>query len=408
MKKLPVVLLVLCGASAVALAEGKLSGRLTDLNDQPVQDASVFITGPDGLEARVATDAAGQYAATVRTGGTYSVMFAYGNMRISSHVTIPEGGAATLDSLLQSGGEVIEIHGKRSPVQYARPQSDLLKIPQYSDRAALGDHWVRAWLLLDVDDRGVVNRVKFLKRPGYDLDDIAVKHAFGITFDPARDESGTPTRSYIVWPLEWPAMGWLQSRQVLMNRLPTFATGYTFDGRLVFDSLPRCAEAGPMSLSSLYPVLRDCSVPDLSRGDASEPWIARGADVPPPVVADAPVLDPKKLRADALEAARSNHRAAVISTAATGALLAGIVVTYWQYSKAADRVEADQTSHVALAPGRLAADQSRKSNWEYAAVGCALGSMVSGALSAHLWSKESELMLQPNAQGGSVAYAGRF
>jgi len=34
--------------------------------------------------------------------------------------------------------------------------------------------------------------------------------------------------------------------------------------------------------------------------------------------------------------------------------------------------------------------------------------MVSGALSAHFWSKESEFLLQPNAQGGSVAYAGLF
>ncbi len=408
MRKLAVVLLVLCGASAVAFAEGKLSGRLTDLNDQPVQDASVFITGPNGLETRVATDAAGQYAATVRTGGTYSVMFAYGNTRISSRVTIPEGGAATLDSLLQTGGEVIEIHGKRNPVQYPKPQTDPLKIPQYSDRVALGNYWVKAWLLLDVDDRGVVNRVKFLKRPGYDLDDIAVKHAFGMTFDPARDESGTPTRSYIVWPLEWPSMGWLQSRQMLMNRLPTFATAYTLDGRLVFDSLPRCAGTGPLSLSSVHPVLRDCSVPDLSRGDAGEPWIARGAGVPPPVVADAPVLDPHKLRADELEAARSNHRAAVISTATTGVLLAGMVVTYWQSAKASDRVESDQTNHVALAPGRLEADQGRKRNWEYGALGFALGSMVSGAFSAHFWSKESELMLQPTPEGGSVAYAGRF
>ena len=87
----------------------------------------------------------------------------------------------------EAGSEVIEVHG-HVPFDLPTPKADVYKIPPYSDELVLGNHWARAWLLLDVDARGVVTRMKFLKRPGYKLDDIAVKFAFGLRFDPVRDD----------------------------------------------------------------------------------------------------------------------------------------------------------------------------------------------------------------------------
>lgn len=406
MRKLPVVLVALCGASTAALADGRLAGRVTDFNDQPVGDASVVVTGPDGAETAVTTDPTGRYVATVHAGGPYTVTFSFGKERVGARVVIPADGAATLNGRLEMGGEIIEVHGT-PPIQYAKPKSDPLAIPPYSDAAVLGDYWSRGWLLLDVDDHGVVARIKFLKRPGHDLDAIAVKHAFGLLFDPARDGHGVPVRSYIVWPLEWPSMGWLQSRQALANRLPIFPDTVQFDhGGIFMDGYPPCADEG-IDLGAVHPMVRDCSVPDLSRADASEPWLGRDSSVPPPVVAAAPILDPAKLRADQIASARQNRRSAIIATGVTAAMVAGVAVTYLQFSKYHDRVNAEEADQTSLHPG-LASDQDHQRAWEGGMLGFMAGALVSGMATEYFWSHSSVVMLQPTGEGGTLSYAGRF
>lgn len=423
MNKLPVTLLVLCGATATAVADGKLSGRVTDVNDQPVKDASVVVTGEHGVEATVTTDPTGHYVATVHDGGSYTVTFAFGKTRIGRRVEVPDNGVATLDGMLELGTEIIEIHDRPKPITYAKPKQDPLAIPPYSDRAVLGDYWGKAWLLLDVDAHGVVNRVKFLKRPGYDLDGIAVKHAFGLSFEPARDKFGTPSRSYIVWSLEWPAFGWLQDHELSTQRLPRFP-GYAQEGTPEFEGIvqpgqfahtimisgwPPCAGGTGLDLGAIHPTLRDCSVPDLSRADAREPWIARDASVPPPVVADAPIIDPMKLREDQLSSARSYRTSAIVATASTGALMLGTVVAYLQLRKYSDRVSADQNDHSPLPPGQLASDKDRMHNWSLGTTAFAGGGLITALISATLWSHaSSDLALQPGATGASLSYAGRF
>src|SRR6185436_12076818 len=107
--RLLVALFVWCGVSAVAVADSKLSGRVTDNNDQPVGGTTVTITAPDGSETRVVTDPTGAYVATVPTGGPYSVVFAFGKMKIAGQVDVPADGAATLDGKLELTGEIIEV-----------------------------------------------------------------------------------------------------------------------------------------------------------------------------------------------------------------------------------------------------------------------------------------------------------
>ena len=167
--------------------------------------------------------------------------------------------------------EVIEVHGSLPrPIAFAKPVEDPRKLPPYTTEAILTDRWSKAWLFLDVSTTGDVTRVKFLKHAGLDLDPIAVKHAFGLHFTPARDSANRPARSLVVWPVEWPSYWWMQARLGVMTRMPDFSA-YNIDHLRP----PPCAGSGPLQLGSVHPVYRDCSVPNLSHADASEPWYTK-------------------------------------------------------------------------------------------------------------------------------------
>ena len=127
-------------------------------------------------------------------------------------------GVAFADGELR-GNEVIEIEGAPPvPKVQAKPKKRYLgtgtkldniflrPAPEYSDSAILSDAWELAWMLLDIDEKGVVTRVKFLKVPGHDLEKLAVKTAMKLQFEPAIGDDGKPTRSWIAWPIEWPRL----------------------------------------------------------------------------------------------------------------------------------------------------------------------------------------------------------
>jgi hypothetical protein len=407
MKTIPVTLLVLCGASAIAFADATLSGRVLDLNDQPVGGATVTIKSADGTETLAVTDPTGHYAVKVATTGPHWATFKLGRVVIGGQVDVPADGKVTLDSRLPVGGEIIEVQGEQ-PQRPAKPKTDPLRIPPYSDKAVLGDYWSKAWLLLFIDERGLVSRVKFLVRPGNDLDEIAVKYAFGMTFDPARDKHGVPVPSYVVWPLEWPSVEWLQLRQQPRTRLPTLPDVIQGDHGIVIDSYPPCSEDMGLNLSLIHPTRRSCAIPDLSRMDATEPWIARDASVPPPVVAPAPVIDLRKERADRIASARRNRTYAIVATAATAATVAGLVVSYQQFKKYSDRYDETQTGVIRFPTSRIESDLDLRNRWELGMIGFAAGTMVAGIASGYFWSHASHLSVQPRGDGGAISYAGSF
>jgi hypothetical protein len=386
----------------MAFADGKLSGRVTDHSGQPVGDASVIITSTDGVQSRTVTDPTGHYVTMARGAGPFSVMFAFGPTQVQARVDVPADGHATLDTQIEIGGEVIEIQGEHAPVVYPQPKGDPLVIPPYSDKAALRDAWTKAWLLLDVDDHGVVTRAKFLKRPGFDLDEVAVNHVFGLRFDPARDKRGIPTKSYVVWPLEWPSMTWMQSRGLLLNRLPVFPAVTQVAGGVFIDGYPPCAGSGGWTMDELHPMYRDCSVPNLSIGNAAEPWFVRDSRIPPPVVADAPVISPAQMRADRAAELEHNRTMAYVTTATTAALLAGSIYAYTQFTKYSDRVD-----HLGTASSQDTADRDRKTQWELGLVGLVAGTVISGITSASYWNHAS-LTVAPTGESAAVSFGGRF
>jgi len=183
------------------------------------------------------------------------------------------GTAVADDPTYTQKGEVIEIHDppiKPKPLNF-KPN----KAPPYSDAAILSDAWTKAWMLLDVSEAGQVTRVKFLNRPGYDLERIAISESFKLRFDPARDGRGNPVRVYVVWQIEWPSAWWLSDFVGTRSAMPPIVG---FPPRRLDASVP-CKGSGPMRLESLHPAYKDCSKPDLSKASV-EPWIAPPSPAP--------------------------------------------------------------------------------------------------------------------------------
>ena len=167
--------------------------------------------------------------------------------------------------------EVIDIHDIPVPKVMPKPTPtsyDARKIPAYSDEAALDDVWVRTWLLLDIDARGNVARFKFLNHPGYGLEPIAIKEAFKVKFSPALDNRDRPTETFALWKIEWPAFDYMREIYGDTRRVPQAM----FSGDPSPLSSVRCLGAGPLNLTELHPVYRDCRKPDASKVDA-EPWV---------------------------------------------------------------------------------------------------------------------------------------
>jgi len=272
------VFLIVVGVAALASvvradeprSRSRLSGAVRDAtHGGPVESALVLIAGPRGLEQSLTTDRDGRYSAVLAP-GTYHVVFVYGPSRTSGRVIVPPGRGAVLDGSVDSvAGEVIIIRDRIAPPVPPKPKNfEPRKAPPYSDRAVLSDAWTKAWLLLDVDETGRVTRLKFLKRPGHDLEKIARSEAFKLRFDPARDRDGKAMRSWVVWPIEWPSAWWLSMFVGTRSAMPKIVG---FPPRRQDDYVP-CAGSGPMNLGSLHPTYKDCSRPDLSKAP-NEPWI---------------------------------------------------------------------------------------------------------------------------------------
>ena len=160
-------------------------------------------------------------------------------------------------------GETIIIRSHGPGYKEAKPKKDPRIAPKYSDEAIDRDAWTRAWMLLDIDDHGVVQRMKWLKRPGYDLERIALERVFSTQFEPARDGLGRAQSSMLVFPIEWPSYWWLVTHYGVTTRIPVSAGGVP------------CRDSGePLNLDRAHPVYRDCSMPDLSK-IPTEAWIDR-------------------------------------------------------------------------------------------------------------------------------------
>jgi hypothetical protein len=278
------VVAVLVGVAGTAVADptGKLTGTLTDATTgKPVGDVVMFVTR-GGSEQAVTTDADGRYSVDLPPGGYDLVFVRDGKTYDTRHVSLVAGGTFATDAKLDvhagevihlvdaaaepetRGNEVITIQGQLpQPPVLPKPKNWVMtKAPPYSERAAMRDAWTRAWMLLDVTETGEVARVKFLNKPGYDLEPIAIRESFKLKFEPARDRSGKPIETWMVWKIEWPSAIWMSVMDGLMSTMPS---------ETVMAGVP-CRGSGPWHMGSLYPTYRDCSKADMKNVDRA-PWI---------------------------------------------------------------------------------------------------------------------------------------
>jgi hypothetical protein len=175
-----------------------LEGRVTDPSGGALAGAQVHVVSNGEPERVVSTDRDGHYR-VVLAQGTSGLVFVYGDLRITSTGT---------SSTASDDGETIEMYELRRPA-IAPKLRQRQRRPDYSDAAVDHNAWLRAWLLLDVDASGVVTAVKLVDHPGFDLDAIAIRMAFALQLDPARDGANRPVETHMLWALDWPAFWWL-------------------------------------------------------------------------------------------------------------------------------------------------------------------------------------------------------
>jgi hypothetical protein len=278
------VVAVVVGLAGTAVADptGRLTGTLTDsTTGKPVGDVVLFVTR-NGAEEAVTTDADGRYSIELPPGG-YDLVFARdGATRETRHVSLAAGATFAWDAKVDvpagevihlvdaapeqelRGNEVIVVHGKiPAPPVLPKPKNYVVtKAPPYSERAIMSDAWTSAFMLLDVTETGEVARVKFLNKPGFDLEPIAIKESFKLRFEPARDASGKPIETWLVWKIEWPGSWWLVDMEIPGTMMPS---------ENMMSHVP-CAGSGPWHMGSIHPIYRDCRKPDMKNVDRA-PWI---------------------------------------------------------------------------------------------------------------------------------------
>ncbi|MDQ3301409.1 MAG: carboxypeptidase-like regulatory domain-containing protein [Myxococcota bacterium] len=187
-----VLLMLACwlGVAAADRSPTTLSGRVTDVLGQPIAGARIYVLSRSGSREETRTNKQGRYSVGLSTRGAHGVVVAIDKAHTYRTVLIEPARATTLDievELDMAGGEVIRIVDKQPPVPAVKPKprQDPRKSLPYSDEAVERDAWAKAWLLLDVDRSGVVQRLKLLKAPGFGLDRIAIEEGFKLRFDPA-------------------------------------------------------------------------------------------------------------------------------------------------------------------------------------------------------------------------------
>ena len=408
------ILVILLGVLPAA-ADSLLVGKVTDLLGQPVANVRVHVV-TKGEHQVVTTNAAGEYTVAVDGNQTLSVVVGAGEFHTFRGGQIKDGTTMRLDfEVEQSDGEIIRIIDAKPPTVPPKLPADAPRVtPPYSTEAMERNAWAKAWLLLDIDETGKVLRVKLVKRPGFDLDDIAVKEAMKLKFQPALDENNKPMRTAIYWAMEWPAHGWLTMHQGTATRMPT--ESYALDpfagnfgelkptGVITLSSVP-CAGSGPLNLDYKDPVYRDCSLPNVKKVPHL-PWLDGTRPVPPD-----PAIIAIKPEAP-LHLSRASYIPQIAGSVVTLGLVAATVVSFYKFNKYSDRmaryasyepIEIDRDAIIRDRQGR-----DRWAKWSLVAMSAATAST---ALTLTLWfrhQRRSDFSVQPEDGGASVKMTGNF
>ncbi len=429
------VALVLVLVSLLGVLEGSASadavlvGKVTDLLGTPVPNVRVHVVS-DNDHQIVTTDKNGDYKVVVDGNRTLSVVVGAGEFHTFRRGTIKDGTLLRLDFELEvSDGEIIRIvDSKPATVPPKLPAGAPHVTPPYTTEAMERDAWAKAWLLLDVDETGRVRRVKLVKRPGFGLDDIAVKEAMKLRFEPALDENNKPMRTTMYWAMEWPSYAWMMVHQGSTKRMPTeshaidpFSGNFgvsneiTSDERGIInqvqgdhslDHVP-CAGSGPLNLDSRYTTYRDCSQPNVTKVPHL-PWLDGTKPVPPDpaVIAERPEQP--------VHFSRASYVPQIAGTVISAGLITATAVSFYYFNKYQDRMvhyTSLFTPPSDLDPAQMRSDRHNRDLWaRRSLVSLSLAAAATG-FTLTMWfrhQRSTEFSVQPESGGGSVSLSGDF
>jgi hypothetical protein len=430
--RLGACVLVLWALLGVAAAEGPpttLTGRVSDVLGRPIADARVYVLAKTGEREETRTNKHGRYAVKLSRGGAYGVVIAVDEVHTYRTVLIEAQKSTTLDVEVEldvAGGEVIKIVDRKLPAPAVKPKptTDSRKSLPYSEEAVERDAWAKAWVLLDVNESGMVTRLKLLKAPGFDLDKIAIEEAFKLRFAPARDAAGRPMRTYVVWAMEWPSWGWLAQGNGTTGGKPNDTNavhGWSMNHRErelatanwarpsavafphALERVP-CAGSGPLNLDLRNRAYRDCSGYDLGEADAL-PWITRDT-------VDVAVAEIAKTRAALIEIPGEppSRIPDVIASVVTGGLVVAMIASYRQFGKYDERVRELGWQRPIDWDANRQAIQGRD-RWTKISLGMSAAAIISGAVTLFLWNRDappSSFSVQPSKHGGTASLSVSF
>ena len=118
------------------------------------------------------------------------------------------------------------------------------------------------------------------------------------------------------------------------------------------------------------------------------------------------MIDPAQHHKDLVAAAKRNRTYAFAAVGTTGAMAIGLAVSYVQFKKYSDRVDA-AVGTTELAPN-LASDRGRMRDWEFRMIGFTAATIVSGMAATYFWSRSAAFTLEARSSGGALSYSGQF
>jgi hypothetical protein len=163
-----------------------------------------------------------------------------------------------------------------------------------------------------------------------------------------------------------------------------------------------CAGSGPLNLDLRNRAYRDCSTPDLTNVSAL-PWITRAN-------AKTALAEIDSNKPQLIARPRGSRKPELIAGAVTVVAGVSLVVSFLKYDKYSDRVGFGFTAQQGA--GAADAFAGRMDKWRNVMFASAGAFVVSGAVTAFLWSRgqtKEYFSVQPtNNGGGSLSFGSSF
>ncbi len=244
---------------------GVIKGEVTDENGAPLSGVAVHANTQAG-ERTTTTDRSGRYQLDLGEGEGPKFVYVRMRARINGH---------TQRTAYEEGEEYVDILEADKPSIMPKPTTATNLVLAYSSEVKDANAWVRAWLVLDVTASGFVRRLKLINRPGYALDELAVREAFKLRFAPARSRAGKAVPAMVLWTYEWPSYWWMIEQKLDPRIVPESAAKLPCKGTASTERTQRDCSQADLAAAQLLPWIDAPSIPDIAP--------------PPPVAVQEPV-----------------------------------------------------------------------------------------------------------------------